>query len=65
MAKTIQGINPGAGISRFSQEMIVAYGLDKEGYSFRPGTQQECFSAFEDAFKAEGERVCVLNSLLF
>jgi glycine betaine/proline transport system substrate-binding protein len=65
IAKMIQGINPGMGISQYLQEIIIAYRLDKEGYSFHPGTQQECFSVFEDMFKAEGEYVCVLNSLLF
>jgi len=53
MAKTIQGINPGAGISRFSEEIITEYGLDKEGFHFRPGAQEECFSTFEEGFKEE------------
>ena len=49
MQRLIQGINPGAGISRFSAEMIKAYGLDKAGYRFRPGDEAECFDRFEAA----------------
>lgn len=41
---TIQGINPGAGISRFSQEMIEAYNLAPQGWQFKSGTQDDCFS---------------------
>lgn len=51
MTKLIQGINPGAGISRFSQEIVKEYGLDKVGYHFEHGSQQDCFSAFEQAVK--------------
>ncbi len=51
MTKLIQGINPGAGISRFSVEMISAYGLDKHGYHFENGSQKDCFDAFEQAVK--------------
>ncbi|MGF1427000.1 glycine betaine ABC transporter substrate-binding protein [Kitasatospora sp. LaBMicrA B282] len=39
MTRTIDGINPGAGISRFSARMVTAYGLDRAGYSFTPGTE--------------------------
>lgn len=49
MERLIQGINPGAGISRFSAQMITAYGLDAAGYGFRPGTEEECFDRFEAA----------------
>jgi glycine betaine/proline transport system substrate-binding protein len=49
MEKLIQGINPGAGISRFSKAIISEYGLDAAGYEFRTGTEQECFGRFEDA----------------
>ncbi len=49
MTKKIQGINPGAGISRFSAKMIEDYGLGKKGYSFHTGTEEDCFSAFENA----------------
>ncbi|KAL1914512.1 uncharacterized protein VTP21DRAFT_8226 [Calcarisporiella thermophila] len=50
MAKCIQGINPGAGISRFSQEIIKDYGLDHLGYFFQPGTEEQCFGALENAY---------------
>lgn len=49
MTKLIQGINPGAGISRFSQQMIVEYGLAPLGYHFEPGTEAQCFGRFEEA----------------
>lgn len=58
MERLIQGINPGAGISRFSVQMIQAYGLDKAGYEFRPGTEEDCFNRFETAV-AEGRWVVV------
>jgi len=34
MSLDIQGINSGAGISRFSEAMINVYGLNKAGYAF-------------------------------
>ncbi|GGO93427.1 glycine betaine ABC transporter substrate-binding protein [Wenjunlia tyrosinilytica] len=37
MARNIQGIKPGAGISRFSVRVIGEYGLDRLGYAFIPG----------------------------
>ncbi len=49
MERLIQGINPGAGISRFSAAIIAAYGLDAAGYRFQTGTEQDCFGRFEDA----------------
>lgn len=49
MERRIQGINPGAGISRFSVAMVEAYGLDAAGYHFRPGSESECFDGFERA----------------
>lgn len=49
MSRLVQGINPGAGISRFSAAMIEAYGLDQHGYHFRPGSEAECFGRFEAA----------------
>jgi len=52
MGKLIQGINPGAGISRFSAAMIDAYGLGAAGYHFRPGTEEECFGRYEAAVAA-------------
>lgn len=49
MERRIQGINPGAGISRFSKKMVEEYGLSAAGYHFEPGTEAECFGAFERA----------------
>ncbi|MFE2144705.1 glycine betaine ABC transporter substrate-binding protein [Streptomyces sp. NPDC059456] len=40
MTKVIDGINPGAGISRFSARMVREYGLDRHGYAFLPGTER-------------------------
>lgn len=58
MRRTIQGINPGAGISRFSAAMVEAYGLAELGYRFRSGSEEECFGTFERAVAA-GEWVIV------
>jgi glycine betaine/proline transport system substrate-binding protein len=49
MTKVIQGIGPGAGISRFSREAVESYGLTEVGYEFRNGTQQDCEQAFTSA----------------
>jgi glycine betaine/proline transport system substrate-binding protein len=49
MERLIQGINPGAGISRFSQAIVADYGLDAAGYHFETGTEQQCFGRFEEA----------------
>ncbi|MGG3570880.1 glycine betaine ABC transporter substrate-binding protein [Bacillus gobiensis] len=49
MTKLIQGIGAGAGISRFSRQMIQVYGLDQRGYYFENGTEEECFAAFDQA----------------
>lgn len=49
MERLIQGINPGAGISRFSASIVERYDLGKAGYHFRPGTEEECFGRFESA----------------
>ena len=49
MELIIQGINPGAGISRFSAEMIKQYGLDAAGYVFRTGSEADCFDRYEAA----------------
>jgi glycine betaine/proline transport system substrate-binding protein len=51
MERRIQGINPGAGISRFSEAMVQAYGLAGAGYHFRPGTEAECFDGYEQAVR--------------
>ncbi|APX18001.1 hypothetical protein BWR17_19105 (plasmid) [Phaeobacter inhibens] len=47
--KLIQGINPGAGISRFSRQMITEYRLDVQGFHFENGTLDDCTSAYLDA----------------
>ncbi|MFI7142490.1 glycine betaine ABC transporter substrate-binding protein [Streptomyces massasporeus] len=39
MTTAIRGINPGAGISRFSAHMVTEYGLDRLGYTFTPGSE--------------------------
>jgi len=49
MDKIISGINPGAGISRFSAAMIDAYGLSAYGYRFEPGSEASAFGKFECA----------------
>ena len=49
MNKDIQGINPGAGITRFSIQMLEDYGLAKAGYRFHTGSEEDCFGAFERA----------------
>jgi len=49
MEKLIQGINPGAGISRFSKAIVEQYGLAAAGYHFETGTEQDCFGRFERA----------------
>lgn len=46
MEKLIQGINPGAGISRFSKAIVEQYGLEKAGYEFHTGTEEQCFDRF-------------------
>jgi len=58
MNKLIQGINPGAGISRFSLEIFEHYGLAGLGYSFRNGSLDDCVAAFERAVQ-KGELVVV------
>jgi glycine betaine/proline transport system substrate-binding protein len=46
---SIQGITPGAGITRFSIKMMDEYGLNNAGYQFFTGTENDCFNAFESA----------------
>jgi glycine betaine/proline transport system substrate-binding protein len=53
MERLVQGINPGAGISRFSKAIIEQYGLGAASYSFRTGSEDECFSRFELAVAEE------------
>ncbi|WP_217555677.1 glycine betaine ABC transporter substrate-binding protein [Streptomyces sp. GbtcB6] len=43
----IDGINPGAGISRFSARMVDEYGLGRVGYTFTPGTEAGFVSRVE------------------
>ncbi|TVU66162.1 glycine/betaine ABC transporter [Vibrio atlanticus] len=49
MISQIQGINPGAGITCFSIQMMKEYGLSDAGYEFFPGSEADCFDAFESA----------------
>jgi glycine betaine/proline transport system substrate-binding protein len=49
MERLIQGINPGAGISRFSKAIVDQYRLDAAGYHFETGTEAQCFNRFEEA----------------
>ena len=49
MEKRILGINPGAGISRFSRTMIEEYQLTHSGYYFENGSEAACYSNFEQA----------------
>jgi len=49
MIKVVQGIGPGAGISRFSREIFAQYGLEAAGYEFRNGSLDDCVAAFERA----------------
>jgi glycine betaine/proline transport system substrate-binding protein len=50
--RVIDGINPGAGISRFSAAMIDGYGLREYGYRFAPGSEETAFAKFEQAVAA-------------
>ncbi|MGE6650432.1 glycine betaine ABC transporter substrate-binding protein [Shewanella colwelliana] len=49
MRPIIQGIGEGAGITRFSKDIMTQYGLTAAGYQFRTGTQADCVAAFEAA----------------
>lgn len=50
--KRIQGINPGAGISRFSRKMVREYGLQEQGFHFENGTLEACTSAALNAISS-------------
>ncbi len=52
MDRLIQGINPGAGISRFSKVIVEQYGLSAAGYQFKTGSEADCFGRFEQAVAA-------------
>jgi len=58
--KVIQGITPGAGISRFSKQAVEEYGLAEQGFEFRGCKErpEECFDAYEAAVAA-GKRVVI------
>lgn len=49
MRPMIQGIGEGAGITRFSKNIMREYQLTAAGYQFRTGTQADCVAAFESA----------------
>lgn len=49
MTSLIQGIGEGAGITRFSRQIMAEYGLENAGYHFQSGTEEQCFAAFEQA----------------
>ncbi|MBN3827526.1 glycine/betaine ABC transporter substrate-binding protein [Burkholderia sp. Ac-20384] len=49
MEKRIQGIGPGAGISRFSRTALVDYRLAELGYRFENGSLDDCVGAYEKA----------------
>ncbi|KAH9831425.1 uncharacterized protein C8Q71DRAFT_726915 [Rhodofomes roseus] len=49
--RTVQGINPGAGISRFSQEIIERYSLDLQ---FVEGDIPKCCATYEAAYAKRG-----------
>ncbi|MEO1490538.1 MAG: glycine betaine ABC transporter substrate-binding protein [Pseudomonadota bacterium] len=51
--KLIQGINPGAGISRFSRQMVDDYGLATLGFHFENGSLDDCTGAFLDTIESE------------
>lgn len=58
MERRIQGINVGAGISRFSKAVVQSYRLGDAGYHFEPGTEADCFDGYERAV-AQGRWVVV------
>ncbi len=52
MDRLIQGINAGAGISRFSTAIVEQYRLSAAGYHFETGSEADCFDRFEQAVAA-------------
>lgn len=58
MKKLLQGIGPGAGISRFSRIALEQYALTEHGYHFENGTLDDCVTAYEQSVAA-GEWVTV------
>lgn len=53
MNANIQGINPCAGITRFSIKMMEEYGLNNAGYKFHTGNEEDCFTTFENQVERE------------
>ncbi|PWJ41813.1 glycine betaine ABC transporter substrate-binding protein [Sediminitomix flava] len=51
--KLIQGINPGAGISRFSLEIVAHFQLDQLGFHFANGSLDDCIQAFKNAVEKQ------------
>lgn len=51
----LQGIGAGAGISRFSKQMVEEYDLAQQGWEFRTGSEQDCFTNVERQIANEGE----------
>ncbi|MDX2098560.1 MAG: glycine betaine ABC transporter substrate-binding protein [Leptolyngbyaceae cyanobacterium bins.59] len=52
MTRVIQGIGPGAGITRLSQTVMASYYLEDVGYQFRTGTEREWIDAFRQGVDA-------------
>lgn len=50
--KLVQGITPGAGISRFSRQMVEDYGLSQHGFHFQNGTLDDCTGTYLSAVEA-------------
>lgn len=59
--KLIQGINPGAGVSRVSRQMVDDYGLAAQGFPFENGSLDGCTGAHLDAIAAGGSAVVPLR----
>ncbi|MFC9286017.1 glycine betaine ABC transporter substrate-binding protein [Streptomyces sp. NPDC057052] len=53
MTTAVDGINAGAGISRFSARMVREYGLDRLGYTFTPGSESGFVSRVERGIAAQ------------
>lgn len=51
MRPAIQGVCPGAGITRSSINMMNLYGLSETGYRFFTGCEECCYSTLEQAIK--------------
>ena len=51
--KLIKGITPGAGISRFSRQMLIDYKLAEQGFIFENGTLSDCTGHYLEALTAQ------------